>query len=542
MKIQLRSCAAILCLAGLIALPTLAIASTATSSDNQELQRQLSSLQKEVKNLESQISANKTQTDYQQAQARHARRVATRRTTQKTNAPVDNVPSQRANSVSSSASVEPLSKTDLVRMIQEERDYLPFDLDVPGQAFVSTGPYVGVPIQYAGSNLIVNSPSVNTDLILLKIRRSIHRQLLAMGGELFKEPYHSHLLLSGVLEGVAGYLDRGGYPSTSTIDIDNVSIDAFFIGPSDWLQGFIELNYDNGPPAGSFYVVSNSHVFVNKAFVTIGDLLRSPIYGTFGQFYVPFGTYSSVMVSNTLTQLLARTKARAIELGFNIPGDNAPYGSVYIFRGDSHAASVSKINNGGINIAYKFKYGTVSGNIGGGFIANIADSGGLQYGAGFRFYEQLHHRVPAYNLRGMASLGNRLTFIAEYVGARSSFNPNDLSFNGAGAQPWAIDMQGAYSFTILDNKPSAVGIGYDTSNQALALGIPLARYFVVFNTSLWRNTLQSLEIRHDRNYPASNTANGPVAAEAVPGACTSFTCTSTGKSDNAITAQFDYYF
>jgi hypothetical protein len=283
-------------------------------------------------------------------------------------------------------------------------------------------------------------------------------------------------------------------------------------------------------------------VFVNKAFITIGDLLKSPFYGTVGQYFVPFGTYSTTMVSETLPKLLARTKARAIQVGMNIAGDNAPYSAVYIFRGDSHANSVRKVGNGGINVGYKFKYANVSGNVGGGLIASLTDSGGMQAGAGFAFYEQIHHRVPGLDLRGIVSVGEHWNFIGEFITATTRFNPNDLSYNGRGAKPWAFDTQVAYSFSILDNKPSSIGIGYDQSNQAMALGIPLSRYTVVFNTSIWRNTLQSLEIRHDRNYAASDTANGPTGAAATPGACTSALCTATGKSDNVITAQFDYYF
>lgn len=443
-----------------------------------------------------------------------------------------------------------LSGKQLVKIISEEKEYLPFDLDVPGQAFVSTGPYVGVPIQFAGSNLVVNSPSVNNDLQLLNIRKNIITQLRAMGGEITKEPYHSHLLFSGQVEGSAGYVNIGGSPSQTNIDLSNVAIDAFFIGPSDWTMGFVELSYDDNTPIGtpygsqynSSYTTSNSRVYINKGFVTIGDLAESPFYSTLGQYYVPFGVYSSLMVSDPMTKLLTRTKARAMLLGFEERGDNAFYGSAYIFRGDSHPASVDKVNNGGINLGYKFVQNILHGKAGAGVIGNIADSGGMQIGNNFMAYEQIQHRVPGYNLHANMGIGNHVDLIGEYVGASTQFNPNDMSYNGHGAKPSAVDFEAAYSFTFLEDRPSAVGIGYSKSNEALSLAMPLKRYYAVLTTSLWRNTLQAVELRHDQMYAAGNTGNGPIGALTSTTTCASALCSQTGKGVNAITASFDYYF
>lgn len=541
MNIRLKSLVAVLSLAGVVAMPV--IAAEPVSTDKAQIEKissQLAKLQQELKSLKGQMRAANDTVSEKEA----------RKKLQLVNSPsTNNHPASAKQSVSQSSTKttlppppRPAIPAEQSRIINEQVHYLPFDLDVPGQAFVSTGPYVGVPIQYAGTNLIINSPSVNTDVQLLGIRKSILEQMTALGGENFDEPFHSHLLLSGLVEAQALYINNsnptnGGAPSTD-IDVTNVSLDFTFLGPSDWLLGFVELTFDNSSPSGSVfsspsqYRVANSRVFVNKAFITIGDLLKSPVYGSVGQFYVPFGTYSSAMVSAPFTQSLTRTKARAIVLGFQPQGKNALYGSAYIFRGDSHAPAINKISNGGINLGYHFAKGPVTGNFGGGVIANIADSGGLQFGNNFQRFEQLVHRVPGYNMRGNFGFGEHINIIAEYVGASTSFNPNDMAFNGHGAKPSAFDIEGTYSFAFFD-KPTSIAAGYQKSNQALAIGLPLTRYSVVLGTSWLRNTLQSLEFRRDNEYAASNTAGN---ANDTPAA------TESGKSDNVITAQFDYFF
>lgn len=552
MNIKLKPVVLAICLIGMVIPPVFSFAASSTEDDtNQRLEMHLAMLQKKVDSLEHQLAINtKTNTQHSTnvneinspAETKHPNRVAkvspTRQSTHR-------VKSEQPR-------YHRMSGRELVSMIRSDTNYLPFDLDVPGQAFVSTGPYVGVPISYSGSDLIINSPSVNTDLQLLNIRKSIHDQLLTMLGGLPVKQSHSHLLLSGVVETQAGYAQLGGRPDTSDIDVTNVSFDAFFMGPSDWTLGFIEFSYDNGlNNTGlntgnsfntSYYRFGNSRVFVNKAFVTIGDLSKSPIYGTFGQFYVPFGRYSSIMISDPLSKILGRTKARAIQLGFQQQGDNAFYGAAYIFRGDSHASSVSRINNGGLNLGYKFKLPCFGGDVGAGVIGNIADSAGMQLGNGFQYYERLHHRVPAYNLRGIFSIVDKIDIISEFIGATTDFNPNDMSYKNSGAKPWAFDIEAGYSFMILGDKPSTLGVGYSQSHDALTLGIPMSRYSVVFNTSLFRSTLQALEIRHDKNYAESVEANGPTGSQTTPGQCTAAVCHASGKSDNVITASFDYYF
>lgn len=542
MKLEIKPVVARLCLLGIVCLPLSAFAAASDSSSNKKLEQQVNQLERELAALKKEMHANSNSSVTSHHQVR-------KKVTTTSSQTMTTTSSQKAHAGyhnnATSEQIEPISGPNSLPVSGSAR-YFPIDIDAPGQSFVSTGPYVGVPLEYNGSNLIINNPNIDEDVALLKVRKNIYDRMNAMGLKSGEE--HSHLLLSGIVEAQGVYKDLGGGPNSSDIDLSNVQLDSYVLGPSSWTSALIAFAYENdiGSQTGSISSNSrtkNSRVFVNKAYIIVGDFTKSPFYGSVGQMYVPFGTYGTSMVSSPLTKLIARTKARAINIGYHPLGDCGLYTSAYIFKGDTHAGSTSRVDNGGINLGYRMKYGIFSGNFGGGYVANIADSQGMQdtggspsgvfggFGSSSTGNEKIVHRVPAYNLRARMEIGDTIDLIGEYVGATTRFNPNDLSFNGRGARPEALHTEAVYTFQTFAH-PSSIGAAYGVARQALALGLPAERYSVTFNTSLWRNTLQSLEFRRDLNYAASSVATG----SGFPG------FTASGKADNIVTAQFDVYF
>ncbi len=535
MKQRLKPLVGSLFLLGVISMPAFA-----TTGDNQNLAKQVAELRAEVHDLQTQIALG-----HRTSKTKHRKTSKTA-----TNASASSIeePAMTTKAAEETAKQpeHDVNVPELGEMPTNGLMYLPVDVDVPGQSFVSSGPYIGVPLQYSGGNLIVNAPSVNNDVALLKIRKNIHHRLQALG--VTEQEDHAHVLLSGIVEGQALYKDIGGGPDSSDIDLTNATLDAYILGPSAWLSSLISFTYDNtiGTDTGTFNNnsrVQNSRVQLRQGFVTIGNLSATPVYGTFGQFFVPFGAYASNMVTPPLTQLMARTKQRAIELGWQSPGEDAPYAAGYIFRGDTHVGSTSRVNNGGVNLGYRFNELGLRGDIGAGVLANIADSSGMQFvnnspttfngfgGVGGTGNENIAHRVPAYDLRANLGLGDHINLIGEYIAASTNFSRGDLTMNSHGAKPQALDVEAAYTFEFL-SRPTSVALGYEMTKDALALQLPAQRYAIVANTSIWRDTLQSLEFRHDVNYGASNVASG----SGVPAPMAS------GKPDNIVTAQFDVYF
>ncbi len=535
-----------LCLVGIVSSSVFAQSNADISSRTQALEQQLAAIQKELVGLKKAVNADSTT---------RSNRKASKTRAASSSVTVNAATAEKAdlNDVNAPQISGPSSLPDL-----DSLRYLPIDLDVPGQSFVSSGPYLGIPLEYSGSNLIINSPSINEDVLLLKMRQNINQRLDALGMKRAEDK--SHLLLSGFIEGTGAYKGKGNGASTSTVELSGANLDAYILGPSSWTSGLMEFAYDNsaGAQEGSLYTnarTQNSRVYINKAFIILGDFSQSPFYATLGQFYVPFGVYSTTMVTTPVTKALAVTQARALNFGYQQQSANALFGALYLFRGDSHGSATNRVNNGGLNVGYRMKTGPFSEVFGGGVIANIADSqliqntglqssglfGGLGatgtctltngLGSTACGNEHIVHRVPAYDVNAKFTIGHEVDILAEYITTSTNFNSSNLQVNSHGARPQALDVEAIYSFETFAH-PTSAGISYQMTRDGLILGLPAKRYSLAMNTSIWRNTLESLEFRHDVNYSGSVTSSG----SGVVGP------QGTGQSNNVVTAQIDLYF
>ncbi|MDI1351673.1 MAG: LbtU family siderophore porin, partial [bacterium] len=265
----------------------------------------------------------------------------------------------------------------------------------------------------------------------------------------------------------------------------------------DALLGNLRVSYNpSGPERVNADTItsrlSSPNIFINTAFLTLGDLNKSPFYISAGQMFLPFGEYGSNLQTSPLPARVGRIKQRPILVGFEprfIPGFNA---SLFTFSGDSYVAKKSGvINNGGTNVSYTLSNSWFSLTSGASYIINIADSGGMQNSGpstivtdagntvdnsfldeedlsdldqqdqinaindkfanlaqavaalekvvfpvrGFRGFgelggESLERRVPAIDLRAKLKIKNLpISFLGEFVRPTRSFAANNVSYN-----------------------------------------------------------------------------------------------------------------
>jgi hypothetical protein len=407
--------------------------------------------------------------------------------------------------------------------------------------------YLGEHTSFDASDLIINYSSYNESLNLLRLKQRVFRRLNC-DTDSQTLPF---LMLSGKVEGIATYQKPSNDVSNSSINLEDAELD-FAPVINDWASGFVGLQYlFVTEPSVSPRVVNTSRVHVNKAFVTFGNLERLPVYLTMGQENIPFGQYSSPMITSPLTDGIFKTRAQEVLLGYANQDAKGFYASLYAFNGDTRTNRTNSINNVGANVGYVIKNNNWNTEFGGGVISNVADSFGMQLtGApgGFGGFsttaivlngltlttipsEKIQHQVSGADVHATFATGP-FSVITEYIQATKEFSPMDMTFNGHGAEPKALDVEGNYSFHVMD-KPAALSIGYGKSWDALALNVPETRYIAAFTTSLCKDTIEELEFRHDVAFGSGDTASGFTVA--TPAALKGF-------SSNTITAQIGVYF
>ncbi len=406
---------------------------------------------------------------------------------------------------------------------------------------VVTSPYIGVVPSYDASDLLVNFPYVNEDLSLLKQQQRIYSYCSTCS----IHPESPLLALSGKIEAQISRVSHTGTAygeSDHDVDLTGAEVDTAVL-VNQWSTGYLAFVYDNSQ-GSSNRRVDNSRVLLDRGFLTIGNLNQLPFYFTLGQYYVPFGQYASAMISDPLTKVLGRVKARAFTLGFykKFDKNNELNLSAFAFNGDTKSSANSKSHQFGLNADYQFTQNPWSLELGTSYISNIADSGGMQHnglssGNSFSGFagsaaSEILDPIPGVGLRTNLGVGS-FHFIFAYVAAARSFPLSVLSFDQKPARPQAVHSELDYNFSAF-NKPSLIGFAYDQSKDALALLIPKRQYTAIVSTSIWKDTIESLQFSHAVDYPTSDQANGNAGVVPIYGG--------TSSDINSIILQVGFYF
>lgn len=262
---------------------------------------------------------------------------------------------------------------------------------------------------------------------------------------------------------------------------------------------------------------------LDEAYVTFGDLTKSPLMATAGRQYVPFGFYKRHQITPTVVADLSETQATAAKVGFVAGG---LVGSAYVFNGlnerNSSASPTSNhsetIGNGGLDLNYVKNNQNLGYNVGAGYLYNMADvdlisdlitaRGNPGAGGANSDNEGYYDQVDAASAHARMNMG---PFGAEvdYVTALGHFDTNDVPWgqagNKTGAKPSAVNTEMDYNFKTMGHDSTAL-VSYQHTSEAVALGEPLNRYLVGYNIGILKNTDLKFQYKHDQNYSHSDGA------------------------------------
>lgn len=246
---------------------------------------------------------------------------------------------------------------------------------------------------------------------------------------------------------------------------------------------------------------SDESVEVDEGFILIDGEERFPAYLRAGKFYLPFGNFTSNMVSDPLTLELGEINESAVEIGFKQGGF---YGAVYFFNGDiDEEGQDSHVDNYGATVGYTLEQENFNVDVGAHYINNLIDSDGW----GDHFEEEvdaaalnndtleLNDYVDGFGAHIVIDIAN-FTLIGEYIGALDDpeYLLNGIKIKGDAIAAWNTEV--CYTFDVAERETS-VAIAYQGSDDAGDF-IAESRYVAAASVAVIDYTTASLEYLHEK--------------------------------------------
>ncbi len=320
--------------------------------------------------------------------------------------------------------------------------------------------------------------------------------------------------VSGVVEVETAYEDP--YKGDSTSDAALATMELGVAARiTDWVGAEVILLHEE----------DETDIEVDVATMTLGPA-DGPWSFTAGQFFVPFGTFESNFISDPMTLELGETRETALQFGFE---SNGIHGALFAFNGDNDEDGDDRIASFGAAIGYSTEREGFEFAVNLSYISDIGDSDSLQdviadgLAAGpdgeiddLETTTNINEtedndadydtHVEGWAASAMLRLGN-LSLLAEYLGASEDFESHEVEFDGDGAEPSSYMIEAAWDFD-LAGKPATIAVGYQETDEALALELPEERFLLGFSVEMMEGVALAIEGAFDDDYGESDGGTG----------------------------------
>ncbi len=317
-----------------------------------------------------------------------------------------------------------------------------------------------------------------------------------------------------------------GRASDLVLNNANLFVDARV---NNWVTAMMSLVYSSltGVPGstGAYNIANSLFVYhpihrtnLDTAYATIGNFQASPIYFRVGKAYAPFGQYNgyAFVQSENPTQLFTEINEPLAQLGFIMPGGF--YGSAYTFAGNpkiSDGGSTRRIQNGGVDLGYGWKWWNTKINVDAGWLANIADSNFLSsyylnsLVEGNTVPGLPNQKVPAWDVNADLTFGP-FDVNGHYISTtRELQNPVFISGTTGGVAPTVVapnflgkpqvwGIEAGLTFPVVAHQ-SRIALGWQRTTH-LATFLPRKRYYIDYLVNMAKWFDMGIAVVQDRDY------------------------------------------
>lgn len=299
--------------------------------------------------------------------------------------------------------------------------------------------------------------------------------------------------LSGLIEVEVGF-ESSDLNDSDDSDITLATVElGIEAKPVDWVTGSLLLLYEE----------DETDLDVDEGYITLGASDTIPYYLSAGKFYVPFGVFETMMISDPITLDLAETNETAVQVGIEMNGFR---GAVYAFNGDSDEAdnNDNSIESFGLSAGYILETDAFTLGLGADWISNILDSDTLGDVYDDKSWATtLDDQVPGFAVNAMAIFGP-FSLIGEYVAMT-----DDAEAVGGGILAEEISayaIEAGFTFDV-SGFETTIAIGYQASDDATDI-LPESKIIGAVGVGITDNLSLAVEYAYAENNDVADGGDG----------------------------------